>query len=109
MISTASPWAPSRARPGSVRRHGPSSELPPHVAPRGARGELRLAAAHAAAESARSVDIAYRLAGTTSIFATQPFERRFRDIHAATQNFTLSPDRYGDWGRFLLDVAPPEW
>ncbi|MBV9577788.1 MAG: acyl-CoA dehydrogenase family protein, partial [Chloroflexi bacterium] len=49
------------------------------------RVALRLAATHATHEAAAVVDTAYTLAGSNAIFENRPFERRFRDVHAVTQ------------------------
>jgi alkylation response protein AidB-like acyl-CoA dehydrogenase len=68
-----------------------------------ARTELRLASVHAAAEAAAVVDAAWRLAGASAIFAASPIERRFRDLHTATQNGLLSAEFYQGAGAHFLD------
>jgi alkylation response protein AidB-like acyl-CoA dehydrogenase len=67
-------------------------------------GLLRLAATHAATLSAQVVDTAWGAAGASSIFAGNPIERRFRDIHVATQNIAVRSEHYVDAGRMLLGV-----
>jgi hypothetical protein len=39
--------------------------------------------------------------GSSSIFASNPLERRFRDVHAAAQRFNVAI--YQDAGRALLE------
>jgi alkylation response protein AidB-like acyl-CoA dehydrogenase len=63
---------------------------------------LRLASVHAATLSAEVVDMVWRAAGASAIFTANPFERRFRDIHAVTQNIAVRPDNYGAAGRVIL-------
>src|SRR5262249_22198010 len=46
---------------------------------------VRLAATHATHEAVAVVDSAYTLAGSNAIFEDRPFERRFRDVHAVSQ------------------------
>jgi alkylation response protein AidB-like acyl-CoA dehydrogenase len=65
---------------------------------------LRLASVHAASLSADVVDMVWRAAGASAIFTANPFERRFRDIHAVTQNIAVRPDNYTLAGRVLLGV-----
>ena len=45
----------------------------------------RLAASYAMEQAAQVVDTAYHAAGSTAIFASGAFERRFRDVHAVAQ------------------------
>ena len=71
------------------------------------RGGVRLAAVHAATLSAEAVDLVWGLAGASALWVAQPFERRFRDVHAATQNVVLGPDQYILAGRALLGFDPP--
>jgi alkylation response protein AidB-like acyl-CoA dehydrogenase len=49
------------------------------------RVQMRMAAAHAAHLARQVVDTAYHGAGATAIFASNPFERRFRDVHTVSQ------------------------
>ena len=55
------------------------------------RAGLRLAATNAIESSAAAVDAAWSLAGGSAIYETGPLERRFRDIHAATQHMLVGP------------------
>lgn len=47
--------------------------------------DIRLAATFAIHQAKEVVDICWREAGATAIFDVNPFERRFRDMHAVTQ------------------------
>jgi alkylation response protein AidB-like acyl-CoA dehydrogenase len=67
---------------------------------------VRLAATHATHEAAAVVDTAYGLAGSNAIFEDRPFERRFRDVHAVTQQLQGRRAHYEGVGRFLLGLAP---
>jgi indole-3-acetate monooxygenase len=68
------------------------------------RAALRLAATHATAASASAVDIAYELGGGTSIYSTSPLQRRFRDVHAATQHMLIGPSTWELTGRLMLGL-----
>ena len=67
---------------------------------------VRLAATHATHEAAAVVDTAYALAGSNAIFVDRPFERRFRDIHAVTQQLQGRRAHYEHVGRYLLGLDP---
>jgi alkylation response protein AidB-like acyl-CoA dehydrogenase len=70
------------------------------------RAEVRLASTHATHEAAAVVDTAYMLAGSNAIFADRPFERRFRDVHAVTQQLQGRRAHYETVGAFLLGLDP---
>lgn len=55
------------------------------------RVEMRLAACHVTASAARAVDIAYTAAGGSSIYASSPLQRCFRDVHVTTQHVMVGP------------------
>ena len=65
---------------------------------------LRLAATHAVEAAVAAVDEAQRLAGGSAIYETSPLERRFRDIHAATQHMLVGPATWELTGRSLLGL-----
>ena len=67
---------------------------------------VRLAATHATHEAAAVVDTAYTLAGSNAIFEDRPFERRFRDIHAVTQQLQGRRAHYELVGKYLLGLEP---
>jgi alkylation response protein AidB-like acyl-CoA dehydrogenase len=68
------------------------------------RAGLRLAATHATRTAAGVVDVAYDAGGGTSIYATSPLQRRFRDVHVATQHMMVSPASFELAGRLLLGL-----
>lgn len=72
----------------------------------GQRVAVRLAATHAIHEAAAVVDTAYTLAGSNAIFEGRPFERRFRDVHAVTQQLQGRRAHYEHVGAYLLGLEP---
>lgn len=68
------------------------------------RALLRLAACHAASESAAAVDLVYEAAGASAIYATSPLQRHFRDVHTATQHLMVNAGTSTLAGRLLLGV-----
>jgi alkylation response protein AidB-like acyl-CoA dehydrogenase len=70
------------------------------------RARIRLATAYAINQCTEVVQAAYRLAGSTSVLETQPFERRFRDMHAVSQQAQASRFHFETVGRFLLGHEP---
>ncbi|MEJ7846081.1 MAG: acyl-CoA dehydrogenase family protein [Acidimicrobiales bacterium] len=66
------------------------------------RARLRLAAVHATREAARTVDLAYETGGGSSVFAANPLQRCFRDVHTATQHLMVSPRVLETVGRIRL-------
>jgi indole-3-acetate monooxygenase len=67
---------------------------------------VRLASTHATHESVAVVDTAYSLAGSNAIFADRPFERRFRDVHAVSQQLQARRAHYEHVGAYLLGLEP---
>jgi len=70
------------------------------------RVRLRLATTFTINQSAEVVDRSYHAAGATAIFASEPFERRFRDMHAVTQHLQAREDHYISVGRHLFGLEP---
>jgi indole-3-acetate monooxygenase len=68
------------------------------------RVRIRLAASYAIAQAREVADFAYHAAGATAIFASQAFERRFRDIHAVAQQLQGRDDHFENVGKFLFDL-----
>ncbi|GAB4325731.1 MAG: acyl-CoA dehydrogenase family protein [Dehalococcoidia bacterium] len=64
---------------------------------------VQLASVHATAAAARAVDLLYEAAGTTPLFTQDTLGRCWRDVHALTQHTSISPRRYLDAGRRLLE------
>ena len=68
------------------------------------RALLRLAATHGSNQAAGVVDVVYHAAGATAIFELEGLARRFRDVHAVTQQIQSSDLHYQAVGRVLLGV-----
>jgi indole-3-acetate monooxygenase len=68
------------------------------------RAALRLAASPATSASAAAVDTAYDLGGGTSIYERSPLQKRFRDVHAATQHMLIGPSTWELTGRLMLGL-----
>ncbi|WFU25619.1 acyl-CoA dehydrogenase family protein [Bradyrhizobium sp. CB1717] len=66
------------------------------------RSAVRLAATWTIHQSAKVVDTAYHMAGATAVFRSQPFERRFRDMHAIAQQIQARDTHYEDVGKAIL-------
>jgi alkylation response protein AidB-like acyl-CoA dehydrogenase len=63
---------------------------------------MRIAATWTIHQSTSLVDTAYHMAGATAVFAANPFERRFRDMHAIAQQLQARDTHYEDAGRAIL-------
>jgi alkylation response protein AidB-like acyl-CoA dehydrogenase len=75
-------------------------------APMELRAYVRLAASHAVASAVRAVDLMYTVAGASSIYASCPLERAFRDVHTITQHYGVQPRVMESTGRVLLGLEP---
>jgi alkylation response protein AidB-like acyl-CoA dehydrogenase len=75
-----------------------------HELPLERRIAIRLAASHATTEAIQVADTAYRAAGATAIFDRNPFERRFRDIHAVSQQVQARRAHFETVGRLMLGL-----
>src|SRR5271166_5921293 len=67
---------------------------------------LRLAATWAIQQSREVVSEIYSAAGATAIFNDNPFERRFRDMHAGSQQGQGRPIHFETVGQILLGLPP---
>ena len=70
------------------------------------RVRLRVATTHAIRMSAEVVDICYNLCGSSAIFASNPIQRRFQDIHVITQHAQGRMAHYETAGQFFLGLEP---
>jgi alkylation response protein AidB-like acyl-CoA dehydrogenase len=71
---------------------------------------LRIAATWTIHQSASVVDAAYHMTGATAVFAANPFERRFRDMHTIAQQIQARDIHYEDAGKAILSAkldTPP--
>jgi alkylation response protein AidB-like acyl-CoA dehydrogenase len=69
-----------------------------------ARARLRLAASHAAEESAAVTALAYNAGAGSAIYAKSPLQRQFRDAHVVTHHMMVSAPATTLAGRVLLDI-----
>ena len=68
------------------------------------RRDMRLATTHAVQASVRVVDAMYTLAGGSSVYDTCDLQRRFRDVHVATQHIMVAPSTLETVGRLMLGI-----
>ncbi len=66
------------------------------------RAAIRLSATYTIHQAAEVVDTAYHMAGATAVFKSNPFERRFRDMHAISQQIQARDNHYEDVGKMIL-------
>ena len=71
------------------------------------RMRIRLAATFGIHQAKEVVDMAYHEAGATAIFASNPFERRFRDMNTVTQQVQARTTHFETVGAHLLGLQPP--
>jgi alkylation response protein AidB-like acyl-CoA dehydrogenase len=65
---------------------------------------IRIAATWTIHQSAAVVDTAYHMSGATAVLARNPFERRFRDMHAIAQQIQARDTHYEDAGKAILSA-----
>jgi alkylation response protein AidB-like acyl-CoA dehydrogenase len=68
--------------------------------------KIRLASTWAIHQAREVVNTLYHSAGATAIFDDRPFERRFRDMHTASQQAQGQQAHYETIGRVLFGLAP---
>jgi len=68
------------------------------------RARLRMASIHLSQQARQVVETAYLAAGATAIFASNPFERRFRDMHAVSQQAQAQFAIYEVIGQYVLGL-----
>ena len=73
-----------------------------------ARADALLATVHGVDAAVEAVDAMHALAGTTGIYARNPLERHFRDVHTLRHHGFVSERRYETVGQVYLGV-PPEF
>ena len=75
------------------------------------RAGFRLALAGASELCVQAVDLMYQTAGGSSVYATSPLDRLFRDAHTVHQHISNSPRVFEVAGQMLLGQEPglPGW
>jgi alkylation response protein AidB-like acyl-CoA dehydrogenase len=68
------------------------------------RMRIRLCATHAIHCAREAGSFAYEAAGATAVFAANPFERRFRDLHAIAQQLQGRASHFETVGQHLLGL-----
>ena len=68
------------------------------------RARIRLACTYAINQATEVVHQIYRLAGSSAIFENLPFERRFRDMHAVSQQMQARQSHYETVGRQIMGL-----
>jgi len=71
-----------------------------------ANATLRLATTWAIHQARDVVDTLYQAAGATAIFDSNPFERRFRDIHTVAQQVQGRQTHFETVGRIRMGLPP---
>ncbi len=69
------------------------------------RAAFRLASTWTIHQATAVVDAAYHMTGATAVFRANPFERRFRDMHAIAQQIQARDTHYEDVGRMILTAS----
>lgn len=70
------------------------------------RRDLRLAAVNAALQSAKAVSRMYEAGGGSSVHASNPLQRCFRDVHVTTQHIMVNAGVYEQTGKLYLGLGP---
>ena len=68
------------------------------------RAEIRLATTYAINQATEVVQQVYKLAGSSAIFENAPFERRFRDMHAVSQQMQARHTHFETVGRYMMNL-----
>jgi alkylation response protein AidB-like acyl-CoA dehydrogenase len=68
------------------------------------RARFRLCITHAHIAGVEAVDLMYNMAGGTAVYAANPFDRLFRDIHTVNQHMVVWPKTLEPIGRLLLGL-----
>jgi indole-3-acetate monooxygenase len=68
------------------------------------RLSIRIAATYAIQRAKSVADWAYHAAGATAIFASNAFERRFRDIHTVAQQVQGRRSHFESYGKILFGI-----
>jgi alkylation response protein AidB-like acyl-CoA dehydrogenase len=66
------------------------------------RARIRLSSTYAIHQAKDAADLVYDMAGATAIFRSNPFERRFRDLHTVTQQLQGRKTHFQTVGAYLF-------
>ncbi|MGH7398369.1 MAG: acyl-CoA dehydrogenase family protein, partial [Candidatus Rokuibacteriota bacterium] len=72
------------------------------------RVQIRLASTYGIHQSKQVVDTVHHAAGSSAVFTSSAFERRFRDIHTVTQQLQGRQAHFETVGRYLLGLEPDQ-
>jgi alkylation response protein AidB-like acyl-CoA dehydrogenase len=72
------------------------------------RVQIRLASTYGIHQAKQVVDTVHHAAGSSAIFTSSAFERRFRDIHTVTQQLQGRQSHLETVGRYLLGLEPDQ-
>jgi alkylation response protein AidB-like acyl-CoA dehydrogenase len=72
------------------------------------RVQIRLASTYGIHQAKQVVDTVHHAAGSSAIFTSSAFERRFRDIHTVTQQLQGRQAHFETVGRYLLGLPPDQ-
>jgi alkylation response protein AidB-like acyl-CoA dehydrogenase len=67
---------------------------------------IRMASTHAIHTARRAAQMAYETAGANAIFAANPFEKPFRDLHTIAQQVQGRRAHFQSVGKFMLGLEP---
>ena len=70
------------------------------------RMKIRQASTFAIHQAKEVVEVAYHEAGSTAIFDSNPFERRFRDVNTVTQQVQGRRSHFETIGQYILGAKP---
>lgn len=73
------------------------------------RARLSLASQQAARAAVGAVDAVFRLAGASAVYADQPLQRCFRDLHTLDAHTFVSADAVTRYAKHVLGVPQPEF
>lgn len=72
------------------------------------RVQIRLASTYGIHQAKQVVDTVHHAAGSTAVFTSSAFERRFRDMHTVTQQLQGRQAHFETVGRYLLGLPPDQ-
>jgi alkylation response protein AidB-like acyl-CoA dehydrogenase len=72
------------------------------------RVQIRLASTYGIHQARQVVDTVHHAAGSSAVFTSSAFERRFRDVHTVTQQLQGRQAHFETVGRYLLGLEPDQ-